>query len=475
MKLGAVLLASLSSPAEGGRKWNLLDGWKLARSGGFVEGGNLRPRRLEENINNVNEQNRVFPFCPYGDPSRDNCYSKCDFKTCHATLQLFTQDYAIAQQCRKKTPKRIDKKEACIKHSGKDLAKGEINFNAATHPDKNVHHTLEIIAPRDHWVQLRVKDYNITPHAVFKKVKVDPNCSSVDEAGKSTCEKHEVQIEQCGWGGIYIFSGEGEINQMTRVTEFCGDFSNPVADKNIAYPGENNFEANDGFEIVRSSRVIIAVSTSENVGFSTQCDEGDEFCQPEVFSHANATIDWQLVKAPEVELKSSIEYVLYKLKEKWNRSLCDAFPEYLHYDSGLCQANSNFQPKKGNAKHYRQVLRWQERKNTMLEKLAVKGKKTCFRQAENVDGTTIFAGVDGEQIVQKFNNIGTYRDSLSVTSDILTYLTFNCKVGVFWQYKLCEIERDLCNINNDINCPTKADCEAKASPAPGPPGSAGFF
>jgi len=44
MKLGAVLLASLSSPAEGGRKWNLLDGWKLARSGGFVEGGNLRPR-----------------------------------------------------------------------------------------------------------------------------------------------------------------------------------------------------------------------------------------------------------------------------------------------------------------------------------------------------------------------------------------------------------------------------------------------
>ena len=67
------------------------------------------------------------------------------------------------------------------------------------------------------------------------------------------------------------------------------------------------------------------------------------------------------------------------------------------------------------------------------------------------------------------------RDSLSVTSDILSYLTFNCKVGVFWQYKLCEIERDLCNINGEVDCPTKADCEAKASPAPGPPGSSGFF
>ena len=44
MKLGAVLLASLSTPAEGGRKWNLLTPWKLARSGGFVEGGRLQPR-----------------------------------------------------------------------------------------------------------------------------------------------------------------------------------------------------------------------------------------------------------------------------------------------------------------------------------------------------------------------------------------------------------------------------------------------
>ena len=44
MKLGAVLLASLSTPAEGGRKWNLLTPWKLARSGGFVEGGKLKPR-----------------------------------------------------------------------------------------------------------------------------------------------------------------------------------------------------------------------------------------------------------------------------------------------------------------------------------------------------------------------------------------------------------------------------------------------
>ena len=77
------------------------------------------------------------------------------------------------------------------------------------------------------------------------------------------------------------------------------------------------------------------------------------------------------------ELKNSIEYILFKLQEKWNRSLCDAFPEYLHYDSGACQQReASLDGRKGKSRKFRQVLRWQERKNTMLEKLAVKGKKS---------------------------------------------------------------------------------------------------
>ena len=39
-----------------------------------------------------------------------------------------------------------------------------------------------------------------------------------------------AEKEKCGYGGIFVFSGEGAINQMIRITEFCGSKDAPVID-----------------------------------------------------------------------------------------------------------------------------------------------------------------------------------------------------------------------------------------------------
>ena len=45
--------------------------------------------------------------------------------------------------------------------------------------------------------------------------------------------------EKCGYGGIFIFSGHGDINQMVRITEFCGSMGAAVVDyENERYSGK---------------------------------------------------------------------------------------------------------------------------------------------------------------------------------------------------------------------------------------------
>lgn len=50
----------------------------------------------------------------------------------------------------------------------------------------------------------------------------------------------DTHDEKCGYGGIFIFSGHGDINQMNRITEFCGSMAEPVVDfENDKYTGKN--------------------------------------------------------------------------------------------------------------------------------------------------------------------------------------------------------------------------------------------
>ena len=34
----------------------------------------------------------------------------------------------------------------------------------------------------------------------------------------------------CGYGSIFIFAGQGSINQMIKVVEFCGSKDSPIID-----------------------------------------------------------------------------------------------------------------------------------------------------------------------------------------------------------------------------------------------------
>ena len=70
------------------------------------------------------------------------------------------------------------------------------------------------------FIQLTVEDFNI---------------------GAKNMDQHD---EKCGYGGIFIFSGHGDINKMVRITEFCGSMAQPVVDyENDRYTGTSSWEA----------------------------------------------------------------------------------------------------------------------------------------------------------------------------------------------------------------------------------------
>lgn len=100
----------------------------------------------------------------------------------------------------------------------------QIEFNGEVE-GYHVHKTVEINAPNDMFIQLTVEDFNIGAKEL-----------DVKQPGSS-------QKEQCGYGGIFVFSGHGAINQMVRITEFCGSKAAPVIDYvNQKYGGEIEFE-----------------------------------------------------------------------------------------------------------------------------------------------------------------------------------------------------------------------------------------
>ena len=68
------------------------------------------------------------------------------------------------------------------------------------------------------FIQLTVEDFNIGPK----------DMNGFDE--------------KCGYGGIFIFSGQGDLNEMVRITEFCGSMAQPVVDfENDVYNGNYYF------------------------------------------------------------------------------------------------------------------------------------------------------------------------------------------------------------------------------------------
>ena len=187
----------------------------------------------------------MYPFCSSGTPQRDNCYRKCrDSANCEAELVFYSSNTQDIIDCRKSTPKHIAKADACVKMQSKNaLMNGQeqcsnqtqrefdpgaemsldlhflflfqntckqIDFNGEV-PDKHVHKTVEINAPSDMFIQLTVEDFNIGA----KKIDI---------------KTPGAEKEKCGYGGIFVFSGEGAINQMIRITEFCGSKDEPVID-----------------------------------------------------------------------------------------------------------------------------------------------------------------------------------------------------------------------------------------------------
>jgi hypothetical protein len=219
MKICTLLLASL---VESARDMSLLEKYiarqqelgGLGRSGEpFKTGGTLYPNILKRNSEAIREQSRMFPFCTSGNPKVDQCYNKCK-GSCRASLELYTVSQEDAQACRKSTPKHINKVDSCIKLAPRSLISGQINYDGEV-DGFHVHKTVEINAPPDMFVQITVEDFNIGARNMSK------------------------WNEQCGYGGIFVFSGHGDINQMVRHSEFCGSMAAPVIDfKNKRYDGK---------------------------------------------------------------------------------------------------------------------------------------------------------------------------------------------------------------------------------------------
>ena len=78
-------------------------------------------QRLEEEITNIREQSRMYPFCSAGTPKIDNCYKKCKgASNCQAELVYYSPDQQDVFDCRKSTPKHIPKADACVKLANKN-------------------------------------------------------------------------------------------------------------------------------------------------------------------------------------------------------------------------------------------------------------------------------------------------------------------------------------------------------------------
>ena len=105
------------------------------------------------------------------------------------------------------------------------LKSKQINYNGEL-DGFHVHKTVEIRAPYGNYVSVTVEDFNI-------------GNKTIEMGGKE-------DDDLCGYGSIFIFAGQGSINQMIKVVEFCGSKDSPIIDyqnKNyLGIQGKNFFK-----------------------------------------------------------------------------------------------------------------------------------------------------------------------------------------------------------------------------------------
>lgn len=417
MKLSSLLLASL---VESGRDWSLLDKYKLMRNSDFTTGGLLQPRQLEDDTSSIREQGRVFPFCSSGTPADDNCYRKCDPDAgCQSELVFYTTVQEDIAQCRKKTAKRINKADACIKLANNNpLISGQINYNGEL-DGFHVHKTVEIRAPYGNYVSVTVEDFNI---------------------GNKTIEMGGKEVDDlCGYGSIFIFAGQGSINQMIKVVEFCGSKDSPIIDyQNKNYLGIQDSDTTDLVDgethTIISNRIIMAIMTQENFSADT-------------VGSATADIKWDIVTAPEGELLRGVDYMSKSLIDKWRLHACTEFSEFSvgEGEDGECAW------KDGSKKRIRKFQRYYKKVIQMIEKLSRKSHLRCY--ANNYGPTFRFEAND--PIIQQYNQIqsafikNSNMNSVSVF-DVMrqmhSRLLVDCKLGIFWLEKMNDAEKVFNNL-----------------------------
>ena len=124
------------------------------------------------------------------------------------------------------------------------LKSKQINYNGEL-DGFHVHKTVEIRAPYGNYVSVTVEDFNIGNKTIQMGGKEDDDL--------------------CGYGSIFIFAGQGSINQMIKVVEFCGSKDSPIIDyqnknylgiqgkfffQNFKIPVESRFEIQDFQEAI---------------------------------------------------------------------------------------------------------------------------------------------------------------------------------------------------------------------------------
>lgn len=404
MKLSTLLLSSLCV-IDAKRDQSLLDQNLLLRQKGYTTGGNLKPKRLEEDITNIREQSRMYPFCSSGTPQRDNCYRKCrDSANCEAELVFYSSNTQDIIDCRKSTPKHIAKADACVKMQSKNaLMNGQIDFNGEV-PDKHVHKTVEINAPSDMFIQLTVEDFNIG--AKNMEIKTPGG-----------------EQEKCGYGGIFVFSGEGAINQMIRITEFCGSKDAPVIDYvNEKYGGKTDFYSGITAQI-QSSRVIIAVMTNEH--FSE-----------ETIGNATASIKWDIVSPPESELIRGVGYLTDRIGETWRRIACEEADGLVVYEEGTCKQIEQHDKKNKYQRKYKRFSRFYTKTLQILDKAPRMAHLKCYG---NGQGPAVLLPRDSFLITDYYAAEST-TDLIKLIQNLLAYLMRDCKLQVFWHEKMNQIQ-----------------------------------
>lgn len=413
MKLGLILLAEL---AESGRDWNLVNNPRTR--GLVITGGRKIPKGFKKDKVNLREQSRAFPYCTAGSPAVDNCFERCQgwpgksdgIHDCASTQELFTIKQSDYRKCRQKA--HSTQKDNCVKiEQGNDNLEDVINFNGER-DGWYFHHTTEIEAPYGKFIQLQVSDFNI---------------------GNRTLELNKSGDELCGYGSIFVFTGEGDMAAMHKVVEFCGATDNPIVDyNNLLYPGDTPEKAVP--VIIPNNRAIISITTQER--FNT-----------ETIGQAKATISWKIVDAPHSQLLLQPEYFQHELVRKFRRAACSDLSEkgiILSEENDVC----TFQEKP------KWLTKFQDRFIAMMKDVFSKNNLNCFT---NGDG---FRFGENDMTIDRMNKMQNMNDAFVVGKSYLQQVGPTCRFAIFWDAKINKIRKKFENhqLTNIPDCTMGSLC-----------------